>query len=221
MAVEEETGIPLKSSYPEGVSVPQLYAGITSIMGGIGFGIGYAVYRFGATAKYDAKIDILAKQDLGWVYLGFAATKFTHLAINTNLGMRRKEARINVPDQQVYKVHLGTQAKSMKLELGYVLMEQDGVLGAFNRAQRALQLYLENLPHFLASFFVAGYVFPFPTFVTGMCIACSRTAGAIGYTTDPNGRMAGGMFSSLMTTVLEGFIVLAGAKAVLRTTELL
>eukprot|EP00930_Biecheleria_cincta_P061582 TRINITY_DN47148_c0_g1_i1.p1 TRINITY_DN47148_c0_g1~~TRINITY_DN47148_c0_g1_i1.p1 ORF type:complete len:232 (-),score=33.06 TRINITY_DN47148_c0_g1_i1:81-722(-) len=207
----DETGIPVKSTYPDSPPVPALYAGFTTVFGGIGFGIGYAVYKLGATAKYDAKIDTLAKQDLGWIYLGLVASKLTFVTINTNLGIRRKAAKVNVPDQHVYQVHTGS-----KPALGYVLMESQGVLGAFNRAQRALQNYLEALPNYLATFFAAGYVFPFPTFITSIIFGASRMAAAIGYTAEPNGRMAGNIFGTLLQDILQGFIILAGVKALQR-----
>eukprot|EP00444_Apocalathium_aciculiferum_P029035 CAMPEP_0183434090 /NCGR_PEP_ID=MMETSP0370-20130417/61807_1 /TAXON_ID=268820 /ORGANISM="Peridinium aciculiferum, Strain PAER-2" /LENGTH=230 /DNA_ID=CAMNT_0025620589 /DNA_START=66 /DNA_END=756 /DNA_ORIENTATION=+ len=199
-------GLPVKTDYPA-MPVPAMYAMFSSVLGSMGVGIGFAIYKFGATSKFDGKIDALAKNDLGWVYLGLAALKQTQFLINVNLGVNRKEAKINVPDQQVYKAHGATT---------YVLMEQEGALGCFNRAQRALQNYLEQLPGFLAFFFSAGYVFPFPTFVMTLLFGGCRVSAAVGYTKAAKERMAGNIASSLVMETFQGLVLLAGVKALLR-----
>lgn len=205
----DSRGIPLKSDYPS-LPVPALYSVMTSIALAVGLGIAYAVYAFGARDKYDAKIDLLAGYDLGWVYMGLFVIKIFQLFININLGMSRKAAKVNVPDQQVYKVG-GDGAPQ-----GYVLMELEGDLGRFNRAQRALQNYIEGLPIFLAFAVFVGFVFPFPAFVLIVLFMASKTAYAVGYTKDAKSRMKGGMISMICSEVLQGLLLVAGVKAILR-----
>eukprot|EP00931_Biecheleriopsis_adriatica_P104591 TRINITY_DN79255_c0_g1_i1.p1 TRINITY_DN79255_c0_g1~~TRINITY_DN79255_c0_g1_i1.p1 ORF type:complete len:220 (+),score=49.69 TRINITY_DN79255_c0_g1_i1:44-703(+) len=206
----DDRGIPLKSDYPN-APVPVLYVTFTTVFTAIAVAIGLAVFHYGPTEKYAAKIAILREYDLGWMYLGFFIVKVGGFCINMNLGVARKAAKINVPDQQVYKVHTPDGAP----ELGYVLMEKEGVLGKFNRAQRAYMNYLEQAPVFVAYFLMGGFVFSFPTFVAGVCFSVARLTSAIGYTHSPNGRMAGNIFGGLCMGVLEGFVLIAGVKAVL------
>merc|ERR1711963_1275128 len=97
----DERGIPTKSDYPA-APVPVLYSVATTLFGAIGVGIAFAIYTFGASSKYDAQISVLASYDLGWMYLGLPVIKIGILVININLGMNRKAAKVNVPDQQVY-----------------------------------------------------------------------------------------------------------------------
>eukprot|EP00446_Apocalathium_sp_SHHI-4_P061209 CAMPEP_0177424038 /NCGR_PEP_ID=MMETSP0368-20130122/72223_1 /TAXON_ID=447022 ORGANISM="Scrippsiella hangoei-like, Strain SHHI-4" /NCGR_SAMPLE_ID=MMETSP0368 /ASSEMBLY_ACC=CAM_ASM_000363 /LENGTH=219 /DNA_ID=CAMNT_0018894165 /DNA_START=73 /DNA_END=728 /DNA_ORIENTATION=+ len=174
-------GIPLKSDYPEGLPVPALYAIFTTVFTAICLGIAFAIYKFGSTEKYDKKIEVLTAYDLGWVYLVMFAVKLGMFGININLGVARKAAKVNVPDQHVYKVHTPGDASP----LGFVLMESEGDLGRFNRAQRAYMNYLESAPLFFVYVLLAGFVFPFQD-----CRGCWLHSRAEG----KNGRQHVGQF---------------------------
>jgi uncharacterized membrane protein YecN with MAPEG domain len=95
-------------------------------------------------------------------------------------------------------------------------METEGDFGRFNRAQRALQNYLEQLPIVLALFVAAGFVFPFPSFVVIIVFCLMRIMSAIGYTAQSSGRMNGNMLAALGVEVLQGFILIAGVKALVQ-----
>eukprot|EP00928_Gymnodinium_smaydae_P088332 TRINITY_DN72439_c0_g1_i1.p1 TRINITY_DN72439_c0_g1~~TRINITY_DN72439_c0_g1_i1.p1 ORF type:complete len:217 (-),score=40.46 TRINITY_DN72439_c0_g1_i1:111-761(-) len=206
----DSRGIATKSDYPA-MPVPALYATFISVFGAIGVGVAFAVYSFGAKDKYDAKISLLASYELGWLYLSLFVIKLGILGININLAVHRKTAKVNVPDQQVYTVFTGSSAP-----MGYVLMEKEGDIGRFNRAQRALQNLFEQLPLFLVYLLAAGFVFPFPAFVLACFFMTMRIVSAVGYTTAPAGRMAGNMLGGLGMEALQGLVLLAGAKAIMR-----
>mmetsp|Transcript_22979 Transcript_22979/g.48860 ORF Transcript_22979/g.48860 Transcript_22979/m.48860 type:complete len:218 (+) Transcript_22979:88-741(+) len=206
----DERGIPTKSDYPP-LPVSVLYCLFNFILGAIGVGIALAIYSFGADSKYDAKISLLAGYDLGWAYLALVVIKLGVLVININLGVNRKIAKVNVPDQQVYSVYTGSSAP-----LGYVLMEKEGDLGRFNRAQRALQNLFEQLPMFIAYCAAAGFVFPFPSFVLTCYFMVMRAVSAVGYTSRPGGRMAGNMLGGIGMETLQGLVLVAGVKAIMR-----
>eukprot|EP00930_Biecheleria_cincta_P028335 TRINITY_DN19774_c0_g1_i1.p1 TRINITY_DN19774_c0_g1~~TRINITY_DN19774_c0_g1_i1.p1 ORF type:complete len:221 (-),score=38.97 TRINITY_DN19774_c0_g1_i1:179-841(-) len=206
----DERGIPTKSEYPP-LPIPALYGIMTTIFIGVGLAIAFGIYTLGSTSRYDSKISTLAAGDLGWAYLGLFVTKLCMFLTNVNLGMARKESKVNVPDQQVYKVYTGSEKP-----LGYVLMEQEGVLGRFNRAQRALQNSLEAMPTFLANFLLAAYVFPFPALVAATWYGLCRVAYAFGYTSDPKSRIGGTMLGQFGNQAIEGMVLLAGAKALMR-----
>eukprot|EP00931_Biecheleriopsis_adriatica_P115765 TRINITY_DN91519_c0_g1_i1.p1 TRINITY_DN91519_c0_g1~~TRINITY_DN91519_c0_g1_i1.p1 ORF type:complete len:214 (-),score=37.43 TRINITY_DN91519_c0_g1_i1:79-720(-) len=202
----DDRGIPVKSDYPD-VPIPILYAGFNTTFLAISLGIGFMVYSFGATQKYDAKIAVLKDYDLGWFYLGFVMIKLGSLMINLNLGMARKEAKVNVPDQQVYKVHDGGK--------GYVLMEKEGVIGRFNRAQRAYMNFLETAPIMIGYFMLSGWVFPFPTFVCATMFSLCRVMSAVGYTRSAKERLGGNITGAISMAVMEAFVLIAGFKAVM------
>lgn len=203
----DERGIPLKSSYPESPPVPVLYMTFTTILCSIGLATAFGIYTKGSTAHYDSKLAILSTYELGWVYIGLFVIKLGAFTININLGVNRKASKVNVPDQHVYKVH-GSNA-------GYVLMETDGVIGQFNRAQRAYMNYLEQQPLFLAFFAFAGFVFPFPVFVLACIFSFFRFVAALGYTTSANDRMKGNVFAMLASNVIEGMVLFAGIKSLM------
>lgn len=98
-------GIPLKSPYPDGVSVVMLYSGMTFIITAIGTIIAYFTSYFteSKVTAANAKIAIISKYDLGWLYLGIFLIRILTLPININLGMARKESKAGLPDQHVYK----------------------------------------------------------------------------------------------------------------------
>ena len=110
------------------------------------------------------------------------------LLINVQLGIARKESKVNVPDQQVYKAY-GSDIK------GYILMETEGTLGRFNRAQRAFQNYLEGSPMAIIMFVFASFVFPFPTFVCISLFCVAKVVACHGYILHPEGRMGGNISS--------------------------
>ena len=111
-------GIPLKSSYPANIPVPVLY----TILNGVFLAIGVAVAYFmilPSTPAANVKIQLLASHDLGWIYMGAYALKVGQVMMNTNLGIRRKACKVNVPDQQacclalfvVSRIHAGIQGE--------------------------------------------------------------------------------------------------------------
>lgn len=89
--------------------------------------IAWSVYSFGTTAKFDAKIATLAANGLGWLYCSVVAIRVAFIGASVMLGTSRQASKIALPDQHIYKMH-GADDK------GYVLMENEGVHGTFNRS---------------------------------------------------------------------------------------
>lgn len=198
-----------KYHYPEGFKISVMYSVFTTVFLVLGSAIAFGLSFF-TFEKYQQGLHFLADRDLGFLYLGIFPVKIGMLLININLGSARKESKVNVPDQQVYKVH----TPAGQDPLGYVLMEQDGVIGQFNRAQRALMNQMEALPLFLFSFVLAGFVCPKQTFVVGTIWMILRVVYAVGYTRSASSRVAGGMLSNLLLAILDGFVIVAGIQAI-------
>ena len=208
----DANGIPLKSSYDRmPLPVPVMYCIVTLVALALGQICAYPLYSY--DVKYEAKINLLAAHGLGWIYIGLVVLfRGCTLGIGSVLGSARKEAKVNVPDQQVYSVY----TKPGQPKLGYVLMEKDGALGRFNRAQRSLQNYVESAAFVVALFVLSGFVFPFQTFCIGCFFAVARIVSAIGYTHSPDGRMAGNILGMLAMGVMEALVLVAGVKAIAR-----
>mmetsp|Transcript_26582 Transcript_26582/g.32202 ORF Transcript_26582/g.32202 Transcript_26582/m.32202 type:complete len:215 (-) Transcript_26582:209-853(-) len=208
-AVEtDEKGIPLKSAYPEKPSVAVFYGGMTAIFTIIGYLIArFGCYRGTTAAPVDAKIAIVAEYDLAWLYLGLFLIKLLQLPIGINLGKARKESKIGLPNQQVYKV-CGAAGSN----LGYVLMENDGALGKFNRAQRALMNYHENFPTVALQYVVASFVFPKEAFACILVWAVATCISADGYANGVDGRMGGVVPRILSMNTLSGMLLFVAVK---------
>ncbi|KAL7540014.1 hypothetical protein ACHAXR_009799 [Thalassiosira sp. AJA248-18] len=207
----DSKGIPLKLvGYPDGISVAVFYIIGNSILGGIGLAaVWFLAYAPDAKrANADIKIGILAEHNLGWLYLGIFLLKILQKPIETILGEARKASKVNVPDQQVYRV-MGTDGS----KLGYVLMEKDGVHGAFNRAQRALMNYHEEFPTLALQYVAASWVFPFEAFVCVMVWATMRWFGAVGYKSSAESRFHGIMPRLIAMCAIQGMVLIAAVKA--------
>ena len=157
----------------------------------------------------DAKIAILASYDLGWVYLGIFFVKLLQLPIAIILGTARKQSKAGLPNQHVYKV-MGAEGS----KLGYVLMENEGDHGKFNRAQRALMNYCEVFPSVALLFVAAGVVFPADAFTALMLFSVTKIIGAIGYTEKgAEGRQSGAALNFLSINTLNGMVLIAAYKS--------
>ena len=98
-------------------------------------------------------------------------------------------------------------------KLGYVLMENEGAHGTFNRAQRALQNYHENFPGVVVQYVAASFVFPFEAFVCMMVWQISCCVGAIGYTGNVDGRMNGRLPGYFAMSTIGGMVAIIAFKA--------
>jgi len=207
----DSKGIPVKHvGYPDGISVAVFYLIGNSIFGGIGLAVAWflAYAPDAKRANADTKIGILAEHNLGWLYLGIFLLKLLQIPIGTILGEARKASKVAVPDQHVYRV-MGSEGS----KLGYVLMETDGVHGAFNRAQRALMNYHEEFPTIALQYVAASWVFPFEAFVCVMVWAMIRCWGAVGYKSAAESRFNGIMPRLMVMCSIQGMVLIAAVKA--------
>jgi len=207
----DSKGIPLKHvGYPDQFSVAVFYAIGHGVLGGVGLAAAWFLAYVPVTkrANADTQIGILVEHNLGWMYLGIFLLKLLQLPIGTILGEARKASKVAVPDQHVYRV-MGSEGS----KFGYVLMETDGVHGAFNRAQRALMNYHEVFPTIALQYVAASWVFPFEAFVCVMVWAATRCLGAVGYKSTAMGRFDGIMPGLIAMCTIQGMVMIAAVKA--------
>jgi len=67
-------------------------------------------------------------------------------------------------------------------EDGKIVLETKGDVGAYNRANRSMHHFSENVPGMLLCFPLAAYVFPFPSTVLMSVYAIGRVMHQTGYT---------------------------------------
>mmetsp|Transcript_73806 Transcript_73806/g.144867 ORF Transcript_73806/g.144867 Transcript_73806/m.144867 type:complete len:225 (-) Transcript_73806:214-888(-) len=208
----DENGVPLKSDYdgmcPAPNSLHVLYTKLFFIFASVGVAIGFGLWHFAMSKLVREKIGVLAHYELGPLYFGLFALKYTFQMISANMGTARRACKINLPDQHVYRVFGGPANGAT------VLMDPEGAFGEFNRAQRALANLEELLPLFLVEVAVVGFVFPLFTTAVVIVFSIARFIGARGYTSSVKGRMSGNITSMLVAGMLDGMLFLIGGLAI-------
>lgn len=203
----DSKGIPIKGPYPDQPPVLVMYSAMTTIfsciMGTVAF---YAIVKDNAAA--DAKISLLAQYDLGYLYAALIVLRVGQFLMGVNAGHARKYCKVHPPDQHVYEVKGAEGSK-----LGYVLMDQEGVNGKFNRAQRAVVNYNETFPQTALYIVAGGFVFPKEMLVLVSIYSAARVMMAVGYASSVKGRMLGFMISNLTGSLLEVLVGIIAYKA--------
>mmetsp|Transcript_116130 Transcript_116130/g.335394 ORF Transcript_116130/g.335394 Transcript_116130/m.335394 type:complete len:225 (-) Transcript_116130:132-806(-) len=206
-------GVPLRSDYdamcPEPKSLFKLYTGMFIVFAGFGVGAGLVLWNFAPSHKASDKVSLLADYELGAIYIGVFFLKYMFQMISANMGTARRACKVNVPDQQVYRVYGGGPADG-----ALVMMETEGKFGEFNRAQRALANLEEYLPIFLTEVLLVGFIYPVLVCALTVIFGCARLKGAFGYTRGAKERMVGNMIGFLMNGLLDGLVVFIGVVAI-------
>jgi len=126
---------------------------------------------------------------------------------NSNIGKQRFYTGCKAPNQHIYKVFGGSADGSI------VLLDEDGVNGKFNRAQRGLQNTVESGPLFLVCWLFTVFVFPWTASAIMVVYALGRLMFTFGYTSSFGGRSSGLLLSSLCNEAVVGIVLWLGARA--------
>lgn len=175
--------------------------------------IAYCVFAFGNNALYTRQIASLPENG-GYLYVG--AFVFSVLVFFLNAYPASMKKPLIMPqnagnlraNMAIYKV-IG------KEEMPYVVMEDDGDVGMYNRGNRSLTHFVENAANVIVNFLLGGYVFAFPAFVLIVIFALGRVLHMTGYA-GPKGYGAHGPgfgLAMLGGGVLEMLVLIAGIKA--------
>mmetsp|Transcript_32992 Transcript_32992/g.69417 ORF Transcript_32992/g.69417 Transcript_32992/m.69417 type:complete len:224 (-) Transcript_32992:615-1286(-) len=207
----DSMGLPVsKPNAPQGLPPAIFYTIFQAVLFSIGTAIAYCVYRFGDTKGYNLRMEPIILADYGWVYLGALVLTKGFVFHSILLGTSRKASRVGLPNQHVYKVY---QPPGSTAPLGYVLMEDEGAVGRFNRAQRAYSQYLDSLGFAVLNFLLAAAVFPFPAFVLASIYAVARAANAAGYVSAVDSRGPGLLGAYICLATFEGANVLVAVRS--------
>lgn len=172
----------------------------------IGTGLALVIYRYaGGDATYEAKFEDIANNDLHWTYLAVVVFGRTISYLNFYPMAWKSGMKGNTrANPFFYKTDGG--------EL--VVLETEGDIGRYNRANRSVHHMIENFGAFLAGMVLAGQVFPFPVF----CLVCLFCLGRIlhqsGYTSGYGSHGVGFLFSIVLAgSTMEGLCFLIYLKA--------
>jgi len=107
-------------------------------------------------------------------------------------------------------------AEQKSAEPEYVVLETEGVIGQYNRANRSLTHFVENAMHFVLLLPLAMYVQPFPTFILTLVFCLGRVMHQTGYAVGYGSHAAGFGLATLATAILAGMNAVIGVKALLK-----
>jgi len=160
---------------------------------------------------YDAKFHFIYEYQLGYVFLAVWLVGLTRTIITILANGARAPARVNRPDQHVYKI----MANSGPLkDAPYVLMANTGAVGRFNRAQRSMYNTDESLPMYLMCTMLAASVFGPIVLLPLLLSAYGRITFARLYIESLTARGAGFLPSMIGEKWTEGLVLLCAIKGI-------
>lgn len=190
----------------------KMVAVLMAVPSAIGLGIAAAIYKFGDTAAYDARIDGVVKEKLHWGFL--AALVFSKTVTFSNLYPMIYKSRVMLGSSGNLRANMYIfRATDDKKQGAVVTLDSDGDAGKYNRANRSLHHLVENMAAMCVGLLPAAYCFPFPTFITSLLFGSGRVLHQIGYTNKGYGGHAPGFGLALLANVtLEGLLAIVGLK---------
>jgi len=189
-----------------------LFGGLLLVPRLIGYGIAFAIHKYGKTTLYDKNIKKLG-EDVGYVYVAAVLIGFMSSWLNNypmmykTMVMRTGSGNLRA-NMMIYKEAGG------KADAPYVVLEESGPVGAYNRANRSLTHFTETSGSVLICTLLAGYIFPFPTMVLTAIFTVGRILHQVGYSSPKGyGAHAPGFILVMITTMtLEMLCLLAAMK---------
>lgn len=191
--------------------------GIMSVMApAIGLGIAYGIYKFGNTAVYDTGLKEIVSRPGGghWAHLSaFAFSRVVSFAnfypmLMKSRVMRGKSGNLRA-NMYIYKA----VGKLGEGKPGSVVLNEDGDVGKYNRANRSLHHLVENMATFCVGIALASQAFPFPTFVLTLLFGLGRILHQTGYSSGGYGQHGKGfLLSTIATNAVDGLLLLTGLK---------
>ena len=149
-----------------------------------------------------------------WVYM--AALVFTQLQYWLNAYPMLAKARVmsgkagNLrANMYVYKVYDPAGERATQP----VVLQEEGDVGVYNRSNRSLHHFTENMAAFAIGIYLVGVVFPVPCFVLTCTYALGRVMHQVGYSVGGYGKHGFGYAVLLVSqAIMQGFLILIVIK---------
>mmetsp|Transcript_31213 Transcript_31213/g.58601 ORF Transcript_31213/g.58601 Transcript_31213/m.58601 type:complete len:219 (-) Transcript_31213:55-711(-) len=188
-----------------------MLAGFLIIPRAIGFGIAYGVYAWGATSLYDKKIAVLTTYQLGYLYL--AAVIFCVMVHFVNAFPMYYKSKVMKQDAGNLRANMFIYKVSDDSKK-HVVMEEEGSIGEYNRANRSMTHFIENSLGVLLTIALSGFVYTFPTFIFTIIFSLGRIIHQLGYASGGYGKHAPGFMLHMISSMsLEMLVLLAAVKS--------
>jgi len=176
--------------------------------------VAVGVYFLGAKvfkqqAIYDSKFKLIHDWQLGWVYLAVYMLALMRTVLIVNANGARAPARVDRPDQHVYKI---MDKDGANKDAAYVMMVGTGPQGRFNRAQRGVFNTDESLPLVLANTLLTGFVFGPIVCIVLLIVMFGRITFAFKYKVSAASRSAGFLPSMIGEGIIGGLLIVCTVK---------
>lgn len=193
----DENGLPVEGPYAK-MNPAIIYPIFMLVFLGIGYLIAWGIYSI-SWEHYDTKVALLRQQNLGCLYVAIFLISLVLPIQQIFVALHRKNAKVDNPDQYIFKTMLKDQP--------YVRLETEGAVGAFNRSQRGIDNTREMIVVTVVNLVFAGYVFPEAVLAMSMLYLVGRVAYSAGYIYCT--RAPGMLLSTLASTVINGLQLFA------------
>ena len=177
----------------------------------IGYGIAYLVYQQGDTEKFDRNLRTVKDLELHWYYAAMVVFNITIQWMN-QYPMRYKEQVMKGGNLRanMFIYRLATEDPA---ESSAVVLQEDGDVGRYNRANRSTYHFLENCMGFVASLPIVFFTFVKPCIVIVAVYCFGRLLHQVGYTIGGYGGHAiGFVFALLAQLTVIGLLILSCTK---------
>lgn len=166
----------------------------------VGIGLAYGIY-FISKADYDPRLEAIAA-DSGkfWLYLAPVIFGRTSTFINMYPAVRWKSQlglQGNIRANMYIFKQIGDSAPA-----NAVVLETEGDVGSYNRANRSLHHMVENFGLLLMATYMCGQVFPVAVLILVALFCVGRIVHQIGYTKGYGGHGMGFLLSNMIALPL-------------------
>lgn len=168
-----------------------------------------AAKAFKQQATYDNKFKLIYDYQLGWVYLAVYMIALMRTVLIVNANGARAPARVDRPDQHVYKI---MDKDGANRDAAYVMMAGTGPQGRFNRAQRGVFNTDEALPLVLANTLLTGFVFGPVVCIVLLVVMYGRMTFGFKYKQASAARGAGFMPAMIGEGIITGLLIVCTVK---------
>jgi len=182
----------------------------------VGVAIAVPIHMLSAPASLGAKVAIASQYELTYLLLAvFVVTKVVLWAnfypmIFKSRVMRGNSGNLRA-NMSIYRVI--DDGATVGDEVKHVVLDDDGDIGAYNRANRSLTHLTENLAAFVLPMIFAGAFYPQHALALSLVWALGRVLHATGYTTKYGAHGLGFGLALLSCAVAEGLLLVAAYTA--------
>merc|ERR1712032_457350 len=161
---------------------------------------------------YDKKFAFAHDYQLGYVYLCIWVIFYTRSAVVCIANGARAPARVERPDQHVYKVM--ASSGSLK-DAPYVMMANTGPQGRFNRAMRGVFNMDESAPYLMTNIVASGSIFGPVVLILCFLVAYGRVTFTRKYKIATKERSAGFLPAVIGEQWIGSLVLLCAIKSIL------